>query len=833
MALIMLANGVLFTGNLAKAQPTSGVVTIAFDDGTSSQISNAFPLMQQHGFVGTYYIITNNIGAAGCMNISNLQTLQNAGNEIGSHSVDHPSFLGLTDAQINYECNASQQLLQANGFPAMNFAYPYGGSNSHINSIVLQYYRSARNAYGPGFLAPIPPNATQMSTPMGWPGETGNSSALPQDEAVVNQAHATNSWVIIFFHNILTTPLTAQSQITQSDFAAFLNYVASSGVQVMTVNQALNLWSPSYSASIVPSSATLDVGQNQTFNASAALGGSTPYKYQWYLNGSAVGTNSSNYTFNASSVGSFSLYVNVTNSATSLMTIRSNTTSITVNSALVASAVTPAPGTVNQGQNSSLTSSLITTSSSPYTYQWFEKAPGGSYVTVGSNSASFSFATSSATATGNWSFILQVKDNAGEATNSSAVVVTVNTTLLAPVASASPSMIAQGQTSALTSAAVTTGTGPYSYQWFEEPYSGVYATETANTSSFDFVTSSATAAGSWSFILQVIDATGATVNSSVVSVSLNPSISASSSDGGYISPTGNVTVNYGDSQTFNVTAYAGYNLVDVNVDGSSVGIASSYNFSNVEASHIIYAEFAPVPTPMPASAPTSIPTSYPTQAPMPSSTAAPTSIPTPSPKSALTTISGGATVAIEISGNETNLLISNVTIATNQSATSTTVFFTATSESGTTNFNNVTIPKSAVLYGTRPTIYIDSQLAQNQSYTQDTNNYYAWYTTHSNTNKISIVFTTSPNNTSALFQNAIAAPNRIRSQSLTNFPSYAETAAIAIIAIIAAALAIRKKRGRQNLKEKADLANKIIIKKWLSLRVRLIVGVYNNTLRRQ
>jgi hypothetical protein len=54
----------------------------------------------------------------------------------------------------------------------------------------------------------------------------------------------------------------------------------------------------------------------------------------------------------------------------------------------------------------------------------------------------------------------------------------------------------------------------------------------------------------------------------------------------------------------------------------------------------------------------------------------------------------------------------------------------------------MTIPKSAIAQGTTPKIYIDNQLAASQGYTQDTNNYYVWYTTHFSTHQISIVFTT-------------------------------------------------------------------------------------------
>src|SRR5271157_4414003 len=116
-------------GFKVKAQPTQGVVTIAFDDGNQDQFDSAYPLMQSYGFVGTYYIITSIVGTGGYMNVSELQTLQASGNEIGSHSVDHPDFATLTDAQINAECSQSQQFLQSNGFSATDFAYPYGSHN--------------------------------------------------------------------------------------------------------------------------------------------------------------------------------------------------------------------------------------------------------------------------------------------------------------------------------------------------------------------------------------------------------------------------------------------------------------------------------------------------------------------------------------------------------------------------------------------------------------------------------------------------------------------------------------------------------------------------------
>jgi len=73
-------------------------------------------------------------------------------------------------------------------------------------------------------------------------------------------------------------------------------------------------------------------------------------------------------------------------------------------------------------------------------------------------------------------------------------------------------------------------------------------------------------------------------------------ITATAGTGGAIDPSGDVVVNEGDSQTFTITAYAGYEISDVLVDNVSVGAVSSYTFQNVTADHTIYASFSPVPT---------------------------------------------------------------------------------------------------------------------------------------------------------------------------------------------------------------------------------------------
>jgi hypothetical protein len=69
-------------------------------------------------------------------------------------------------------------------------------------------------------------------------------------------------------------------------------------------------------------------------------------------------------------------------------------------------------------------------------------------------------------------------------------------------------------------------------------------------------------------------------------------ITASAGANGSIDPVGDVTVDYGASQSFTISASTGYHVVDVLVDGASVGAVTSYDFTNVTADHTISVSFA-------------------------------------------------------------------------------------------------------------------------------------------------------------------------------------------------------------------------------------------------
>ena len=68
-------------------------------------------------------------------------------------------------------------------------------------------------------------------------------------------------------------------------------------------------------------------------------------------------------------------------------------------------------------------------------------------------------------------------------------------------------------------------------------------------------------------------------------------IRATAGAGGFITPSGDVSVRAGANQTFTITPNRGYAVSDVKIDGRSIGAVRSYTFENISASYTIEVQF--------------------------------------------------------------------------------------------------------------------------------------------------------------------------------------------------------------------------------------------------
>ena len=113
-------------------------IALTFDDGYRDFYTAAWPVLQQHGFKATAYIITDFIGWDAYMTWPMLQEL-NAGGlvEIGAHTRSHSDLRGLSNARRWDEIIGSKAILeQGLGSPVVSFCYPAGYYNAAASADV-------------------------------------------------------------------------------------------------------------------------------------------------------------------------------------------------------------------------------------------------------------------------------------------------------------------------------------------------------------------------------------------------------------------------------------------------------------------------------------------------------------------------------------------------------------------------------------------------------------------------------------------------------------------------------------------------------------------------
>jgi peptidoglycan/xylan/chitin deacetylase (PgdA/CDA1 family) len=118
--------------DLAKGiRPAPKTVVFTFDDGWGDGYDYAFPSLARHGFVGTFFVITDRIGRPEILSPSQLQALTAAGDEIGDHTVAHLPLGRLTSPSARVQViRAAQQIAEWTGRWPTSFAYPYGSLGS-------------------------------------------------------------------------------------------------------------------------------------------------------------------------------------------------------------------------------------------------------------------------------------------------------------------------------------------------------------------------------------------------------------------------------------------------------------------------------------------------------------------------------------------------------------------------------------------------------------------------------------------------------------------------------------------------------------------------------
>jgi peptidoglycan/xylan/chitin deacetylase (PgdA/CDA1 family) len=111
-------------------------VALTFDDGYMDAYTAALPILQEHGYTATFYIVSGFVGQPGYMGWEEVRALRDAGMEIGAHSVTHPDLttLGLEDLRAQV-AQSGATIAAALGGPVVSFCYPGGRFNDTVAAV--------------------------------------------------------------------------------------------------------------------------------------------------------------------------------------------------------------------------------------------------------------------------------------------------------------------------------------------------------------------------------------------------------------------------------------------------------------------------------------------------------------------------------------------------------------------------------------------------------------------------------------------------------------------------------------------------------------------------
>jgi len=127
------------------------VFGITFDDGFHNVLEHALPVLAELGFTATNYVVAGQLGGsnvwdraggvppAALMNVADLRTWADAGQEIGSHTLDHAHLSRLPAAQARQQiCESRRVLSQVLGGDVSAFCYPYGDLSPQVRDMVCE-----------------------------------------------------------------------------------------------------------------------------------------------------------------------------------------------------------------------------------------------------------------------------------------------------------------------------------------------------------------------------------------------------------------------------------------------------------------------------------------------------------------------------------------------------------------------------------------------------------------------------------------------------------------------------------------------------------------------
>ncbi len=245
------ATWILLAGALLWSRPTAaqvqvslqpwpgkaqGALSLTFDDAYPSQTAVAMPLLEAHGFRGTFYLIVDRLFQRGKYEdlpsapLTDWQAGFRRGHEMGSHTWTHVGLDTVSAALMQEELRAAKEVLEGlfPGAPITSLAYPFSAADQEVMQEAARYYLTGR-------LGPPPAGEPLYNDPAtaALIGLRAFFLCTGEDPQLWNEAadHTLQGggWLVEALHPIDEA---GYCRVREEDLAAHLDYLANLGGQL-------------------------------------------------------------------------------------------------------------------------------------------------------------------------------------------------------------------------------------------------------------------------------------------------------------------------------------------------------------------------------------------------------------------------------------------------------------------------------------------------------------------------------------------------------------------------------------------------------------------------
>jgi peptidoglycan/xylan/chitin deacetylase (PgdA/CDA1 family) len=137
---------------VGKPLPPNPII-LTFDDGYADAYTAAFPLLEEHGFVGTFFLVTAYLDNQDpdFLSWAEVEEMHAAGMRFEPHSYDHPDLRNRGFQYLVFQTLGPKQAIEARtGEPCRFFAYPAGRYDQYVIDVLRSedYWGAVLTAQG-------------------------------------------------------------------------------------------------------------------------------------------------------------------------------------------------------------------------------------------------------------------------------------------------------------------------------------------------------------------------------------------------------------------------------------------------------------------------------------------------------------------------------------------------------------------------------------------------------------------------------------------------------------------------------------------------------------